>query len=82
MVPTMTGRGVRTSTKTDAKADDEVIDEAVDESFPASDPPAFWSGVDSGGRQDAPGAVPEADSPELARAWEESGSMEGPAPTG
>ena len=58
-----------------------------EDSFPASDPPGGWAGPDQpppdddasdlGGR-----AVPEADSPETARAWAESEAMDGPAPTG
>ena len=29
-----------------APSDDEELDEALEESFPASDPPATWSGAD------------------------------------
>lgn len=46
---------------------------------PAQDPPSGWEGPDAG---DIPESVPEADSPEVKREWEESDPMGGPSPTG
>ncbi len=66
----------------------DAVDEQGEESFPASDPPEGWAGPDSprvAEEQDepeVPDPIPEADSPMTAEAWEGSGAMEGPAPTG
>jgi len=37
--------------------EDEQLDEALDESFPASDPPATWSGPDDATPPDPPPAT-------------------------
>jgi hypothetical protein len=68
--------------RADTGAIDALLDEALDESFPASDPLSFWSGSDLRTGPDVPEAVPEADEPSVAQAWEASDAMEGPAPTG
>ena len=46
---------------------------------PAHDPRSGWEKPDP---EDIPEAIPEAVSREVEEAWEESDSMEGPAPTG
>lgn len=66
-----------------ADVSEELLDEALAESFPASDPLSYWSGRDRTGPEgEVPDSIPEADDPRIARAWEESPAMEGPAPTG
>lgn len=67
-----------------AEVSEELLDEALAESFPASDPLSYWSGRDRTDPEEGevPDPIPEADDPRIARAWEASSAMEGPAPTG
>jgi len=70
----------------------ETEDEEGRDSFPTSDPPGDWAGpdldpegVDPLAEQDTdviPDPLPEAESPAVAAAWEDSDAMEGQAPTG
>jgi hypothetical protein len=74
------------------RLESDTEDEEGRDSFPASDPPGEWAGPDvapessdrpaEGGTDPIPDPLPEAESPRVAAAWEDSDAMEGQAPTG